>query len=163
MRSTLQAFAPGAALLAAVVIALCPGSARAQRSREFRYTYGQLWRSAVRLIAVNYRYRIPDKDDEIGYILFAYEERGQSHQGSLELVKLGDESKAPVRVAIRVPTRPGYVAQMMLDRLRRKLLADYGAEPREGPGAAPGDGVKDDDSDSPAPSEEERNEQPPAP
>ena len=105
-------------------------SASARLSEEYTYTYEQLWQASVRLIAVDFRFPITDRDPEIGYMLFSYREQGRDYQGSLELVRTqGPYGGAQVRVVMQVASMPTYVERMMLDRLERKLSADYGQPP----------------------------------
>ena len=115
-------------LLAALLAA--PASASARATGDYTYTYDQLWRAAVRLVAVDFRFPIHDRDPEIGYLLFSYRDAGREHQGSLELVRTTGPAGAPsVRVTIQVPSMPTYVERMMIDRLGRKLIEDYGQPP----------------------------------
>lgn len=109
---------------------LVPAPASARSSDEYTYTYEQLWRASVRLIAVDLRFPITERDPEIGYLLFDYRDQGREHHGSLELVRTTDSNgAAQVRVVVQVPTMPTYVERMLLDRLGRKLGSDYGQPP----------------------------------
>ena len=117
--------------------------------------------AAVRLIAVDFRFPISDRDPEIGYVLFSYRDAGREHNGSLELARTTGVNGTPqVRVTMQVPSMPGYVERMLLDRLSRKLTEDYGRPPptrRPEPPAPPvADDDEDDDdaADTDAPSED---------
>lgn len=114
-----------------LVAILAPSlSARARLDDEFTYTYDQLWRATVRLIAVDFRFPITERDPDIGFVLFEYRDQGRSHQGSVELVRTeGPHGGTQIRVVVQVPSMPSYVERMLLDRLRRKLIDDYGAAP----------------------------------
>jgi hypothetical protein len=137
-----------------------PPLAHARQSDEHTYGYDQLWRAAVRLIAVDFRFPITERDPEIGYLLFDYVDQGRSHSASLELVRtrVADGSDR-VRVVVHVGTMPGYVERMMLDRFRRKLQDDYGPPPvarpapRPAPAPAPAEGDEDEDEEPAAPSQ----------
>lgn len=114
-------------LLAVLVPA---ASASARLSEEYTYTYDQLWRASVRLIAVDFRFPITERDPEIGYLLFTYRDEGREYSGSLELVRTeGPYGGQQVRVVIQVASMPTYVERMLLDRLDRKLGDDYGQPP----------------------------------
>lgn len=119
-------------LLALVsILLLAPAApASARLSDEYTYSYDQMWRAAVRLIAVDFRFAITDRDPEIGYLLFDYREQGRDYAGSLELVRAqGADGGERVRVVVQVNAMPSYVERMMLDRFGRKLRDDYGAPP----------------------------------
>ncbi len=130
-----------------LVAVLAPAaSASARLSEEYTYSYEQLWRAAVRLIAVDFRYPISDRDEEIGYLLFSYRENNREHHGSLELVRTeGVHGTPQVRVTLQVASMPTYVERMMLDRFTRKLGDDYGQPPPSRRPAAPSPPAPDDD------------------
>lgn len=145
MRAALSAAVVSAVFLTSAAV---PPVAEARLSDTYRYRYDQLWRAAVRLIAVDYRFPIRDRDEEIGYVLFDYEDRGRTFEGSLELVRLQEDGRAPqVRVVIHVNRMPTYVERMLLDRLTRKLGEDYGAPPSLRPTPEPEPPAVDDDDD----------------
>jgi hypothetical protein len=138
-----------ALLLAACLAPAAPASARL--SDEFTYTYDQLWRATVRMIAVDLRFPISQRDPEIGFVLFEYRDQGRAHHGSVELVRTqGPHGGRQVRVVVQVPSMPSYVERMLLDRLRRKLSSDYGAPPpsRRPPPVADEDGEGDAEGDA---------------
>ena len=114
-----------------VVAPLALTSPAAARSTDAHtYTFEQTWAAAVRLIAVDFRFPISDRDQDIGYILFEYREGGRAHHGSLELVRARDENGTPVvRVVAQVNAMPSYIERHLLDRLRRKLTDEYGSPP----------------------------------
>ncbi len=133
--------------LLALVLLLAPASASARLTEEHGYEYDQVWRAAVRLVAVDLRFPITDRDQEIGYVLFEYQDQGRSYQGSIELVRAAAEAGERIRVVVQVPGMPSYVERMILDRFSRKLLEEYGPPrvrrppPRPTPPPAP---VEDD-------------------
>ena len=125
-------------LMIAIVLLLswiAPGlpSAQARRTDSHRYRYEQVWTAAVRLIRVDYGFNIRDKDRDIGYLLFDYQDHGRTYPGSLELVRTRNEH---VRVTLHVPSMPSYVERMLLDRLKRKLREELG-QPLPPPRRAP--------------------------
>jgi hypothetical protein len=115
-----------------LALLLAPAVASARLADDFTYRRSQLWGASVRLIAVDYRYRITERDADLGFVLFEYPDRnGRVFHGSLELVELPDidGERARVRVVVRVNGQPSYVERMILDRLVRKLGQDYGPPP----------------------------------
>lgn len=150
----MQRIAPSLALFAAVLAAsLAPAVASARMSDEVGYDYDKVWRAAVRLVAVDFRFPVTDRDPEIGYLLFDYQEQGRSYPGSIELVRVraADESER-VRVVVRVEGMPSYVERMLLDRFTRKLVDDYGPPRAVRPARRPPP-----ERDANAPSEEDRD------
>lgn len=131
---------PIAALVALSLLAL-PASAGARLSDEYEYSYDQLWRAAVRLVAVDLRFPVTERDPDIGYVLFEYRDQGRAYAGSLELVRTArPNGEERVRVVVQVSGMPSYVERMMLDRLTRKLRDEYGApiaRPRPAPTPPP--------------------------
>lgn len=136
------------AVLSCLFGLLAPAAtASARQTGEYTYTYDQLWRASIRLIAVDFRFPISDRDEEIGYLLFDYRDAGRSYHGSLELVRTtGPHGTPQVRVTIQVPSMPSYVERMLIDRLSRKLSEDYGQPPPTRRAPAPTPPVDDDDA-----------------
>lgn len=134
----------GTTIVLAVVALLCAvGEAHARREQAFAYPFLRVWEAAVRLVRVDFASPISERNREDGYFLFEFAHEGEQHPGSVEIIRHGDE----VRVVIQVPAMPSYVEQMLLDRLDRKLRADYGepsARPRDEPGGEkkPAEGTK---------------------
>lgn len=116
-----------APVLALLLGLLVPASARARLSEEYGYDYDQVWRAAVRLVAVDFRFPVTERDADIGYLLFEYQDQGRSYHGSVELVRArATDGSERVRVVVQVPGMPSYVERMILDRFSRKLGDDYG-------------------------------------
>ncbi|RLB49892.1 MAG: hypothetical protein DRJ42_20060 [Deltaproteobacteria bacterium] len=112
-----------------LAMSVLPNSAQARKETDHRYHYEQVWSAAVRLVRVDLRYPIEDQDASIGYVLFQYQSRGQSYPGSIELVRTQVEGVEYVRTVVQIPAMPTYVEQIILDRLDRKLRAEFGAPP----------------------------------
>jgi len=115
------------ALVFSLSLLCLPQTAEARAATEFRYPYEQLWGATIRLLRVDHGFPIRDRDEGSGFILFDYQERGNEASGSVELIRVNDGSG--VRITIQVPSLPSYVSRMLLDRLTRKLRADFGDQP----------------------------------
>ncbi len=117
-------------MLGMAVIALAlllPDSASARRSDAHAYRFEQVWSTAIRLLRVDYGFPVRDRDQDIGYLLFDYTDRGRSHPGSLELVPFeAQNGQSQIRVTLSIPAMPAYVERMVLDKLKRKLRDDHG-------------------------------------
>jgi hypothetical protein len=138
----------------AIAVLAPPAPASARVSEEYTYTFDQMWRASVRMVAVDFRFPVTDRDEEIGYLLFEYRDQGRSYSGSIEMVRTEGTAGTPqVRVVIQVGALPSYVERMMLDRLTRKLMDEYGAPPsvHRAPPRAPVRSGDDDEPPSDAP------------
>jgi len=122
MRSTL--------IISLLVAFALPAVATAKKTEDYRHSYEQVWRAAVRLIRVDQGYAIRDRDESIGYLLFDYEDDGRKHPGSVEVIRIEDRGGGPVRVAVQIPSMPSYIERMLLDKLQRKLIEEHG-EPKK--------------------------------
>ena len=107
---------------------LWPSPGSAKRTQDFRHTYEQVWRSAIRLIRVDQGFPIRDRDKDVGYFMFDYQDNGRGHPGSVEVVDVG--KTGAVKVVIQIPSMPSYIERMLLDKLKRKLDTDYGEPPK---------------------------------
>jgi hypothetical protein len=123
--------------LAAVVLSLLPTNAFAKAEKQFSYGFDRVWPSALRLLRVDEKATIVEKDEDAGYILFSVQEKDKELRGSMELVKTKDsEDRDATKVLVSIPGRPDYVGDVILDHLRQKLhdeLGDPPAAPKKDP------------------------------
>ncbi len=112
-----------------VVVASAPW-ADAKATYESPYGYARTWNAALRLVRVDNGWKVTEKDEASGYLLFEYKsvENAKPTSGSVEFVRSGDES-APVSVLIELPQMPHYHEQLMLDALAAKMRREYGDAP----------------------------------
>jgi hypothetical protein len=118
-------------LFAALLATLVPATAHARKQQDHTYRFEQVWSAAVRMVRVDLRYPIEDQDPSIGYVLFQYQDRGRAFPGSIELVRTRVEGVDYIRTVVQIPSMPSYVEQMLLDRLERKLRAEFGDPPEQ--------------------------------
>ena len=107
--------------------------ARARVQADVTYSFEQLWQASVRLVRVDLRCSITERDETIGFLMFEYRERAgaAAHAASIELVRTTDAAGTPrVRVVVQVQSMPSYIERMILSRLERKLRDDFGEPPR---------------------------------
>jgi hypothetical protein len=121
----------------------------------FNYPYSRVWTTAVRLMRVDFESQITEKDKEDGYFLFEFPDRGKSYPGSMELITTQKDDVESVRVVLTIQALPSYVETMLMDRLARKLVQEFGAPPERKPEKRPAP----DNGGAPAPDD---GEQPPA-
>ena len=91
------------------------------------------------MIRVDQGYAIKDRDEAVGYFLFDYRDDGRNYPGSVELVRIEDQGGGPIRAVIQIPAMPSYIERMLLDKLRKKLINEFGepAPPPKKPTDAP--------------------------
>lgn len=107
-----------------------PERVAARKQGELRYPYDQVWNAALRLVRVDMRMPITDRDPEAGYLLFEYLDHGKRFPGSLELVR-GERGQRPItKMVVQVQGMPSYVEQLLYEKLERKLRDEFG-EPME--------------------------------
>ena len=114
----------------AAIVVLVASAALAKSTYESPYGYERTWNAALRLVRVDNGWKITEKDDANGYILFEYTspENRKTTSGSLELVRSRDE-ESPVSVLAQLPQMPHYHEQVLLDALAAKMRHEYGDPP----------------------------------
>ena len=75
------------------------GGASAKSTYESPYGYDRTWNAALRLVRVDNGWKVTEKDDQNGYLLFDYKspEGGKPYPGTLELVRGRDPDGAGER------------------------------------------------------------------
>jgi hypothetical protein len=117
--------------------AAAPLGVHARREDRYSYPYSRVWTTAVRLVRVDLDCAITEKDREEGYFFFDYKDGNKTYPGSVELVATKEDGVETVRVVVQVPALPSYVEALVLDRLGRRLLADFGTPKQPEPKPAP--------------------------
>lgn len=142
-----------ALILALLTTCLTVTPAQARKQQELAYRYDQIWNAALRLVKVDLRMPITDKDQDGGYVLFEYLAHGKRYAGSIELVTQPRSARPATVVIVQVQGQPSYVEQMILDRLGKKLEAEVGLppEPPKAPKPKPVEPEQDAGTDEPAP------------
>lgn len=120
----------GLGLAVAVVAIGWPAPALGKASYSSPYGYDRTWDAAVRLVRVDNGWKIEEKDDAAGYILFEYKspESIRPTRGSLELVR-GRDADSPVSVLAVLAQMPHYHEQLLIDALASKMRREYGEPP----------------------------------
>ena len=115
------------AIVALVLVVGWGALAHARKQRELPYGFAQVWSTALRLLRVDLKLAVTDRDAEGGFVLFEYVAGDKAHPGSIELVTQGQGPRAPTVAIVQVQGQPSYVEQMILDRLEKKLRSEFGA------------------------------------
>jgi hypothetical protein len=115
-----------------LAVGVLPVPAGARQQSDHAYRFEQVWSAAIRLIRVDYGCTIGERDEETGFFTFEWREGNRTYPGSMELIRFRADNMDQVRAVAQVPAMPSYVERMILDRLTRKLIEDYG-EPQRPP------------------------------
>jgi hypothetical protein len=117
-------------LVVSAAVALTAGHASAKSTYESPYGYERTWNAALRLVRVDNGWKVTEKDDQNGYLLFDYTSPGNTkpYPGTMELVR-GQEPDSPVSVLVQLPAMPQYHEQVLLDKLAAKMRREYGDPP----------------------------------
>ena len=117
-------------VVAIVAIALAAPTASAKASYESPYGYERTWNAALRLVRVDNGWKVTEKDDQSGYLIFDYKspESTKPTPGSLEIVR-GSHGEGTVSVLVQLPQMPRYHEQVLLDALASKMRHEYGDPP----------------------------------
>lgn len=123
----------------AAVLAAAPG-ASAKATYESPYGYARTWNAAMRLVRVDNGWKVTEKDETNGYLLFEYAspQNAKVSAGSLELVR-GRDPDASVSVLVQLPQMPHFHEQVLLDALASKMRREYGDAPSHRPAPPPRD------------------------
>jgi hypothetical protein len=112
--------------------------ASAKTGYDSPYSYERTWNAATRLVRVDMGFKILERDENVGYVLFEYkssESGSKISHGSIEILKRDDSTS----VIVQLPEMPKYHEQVMVDQLVRKLRAEYGDPPKLKPKDKPAD------------------------
>src|SRR5262245_7760793 len=104
----------------ASAVALVEPAAIAKSSYDSRYGYERTWNAALRLVRVDMGFKVLEKDDANGYLLFEYrssEGGTKATNGSMEFIRSRDD----VKVVVQLPQMPRYHEQVLVDALVRKM------------------------------------------
>jgi len=104
-----------------------PAVAEARSDSEFAYPFTRVWTAAVRLLRIDLGCPITEKDKEEGYFFFDYPTESGPVPGTIELIRLRVRGVEGVKVVVQVPAVPGYEERLVLDKLERKLRAEFGS------------------------------------
>lgn len=128
------------ALLVAGAVVLSSSDAGARSTYESLYGYDRTWNAALRMVRVDMSFKVDEKDEKNGYLLFEYtspEGGNRSTPGSFEFVHDDTDPQSPVEVIVQLPQMPRYHEQVLVDSLVHKMRQEYGDPPEHRPAPAP--------------------------
>jgi hypothetical protein len=125
------------AVIAGALAAAATG-AEAKSMYESPYGYDRTWNAALRLVRVDNGWKITEKDETNGYLLFEYAapQSSKATSGSIELVRGRESEATTVSVLVQLPQMPHYHEQVILDALASKMRREYGDPPEPRPAPA---------------------------
>ncbi len=118
------------AVAVAAAIVLTGPDASARSAFDSTYGYDRTWNAALRLVRVDLGFKVTEKDEENGYLMFDYKspEGRAATPGSMEFIRSKD-GHAPVRVVVQLSQMPRYHEQVLVDSLAKKMRQEYGDPP----------------------------------
>lgn len=135
------------ALLAMTGAALLRSTdAEARVEADSHYSKTQTFNTALRYLRVDLGFKVLEKDEDAGYLLFRYVPPGDpkdTSNGSIEVIK----TRKDVKVFVQLPKMPQYHEVVLRNGLMRKLRDEYGEPPppkhEKPPAKPPGDAGTD--------------------
>lgn len=122
-----------ALVLAVAALVARPSPAAARSQTTVAYAAAQVFAATVRFVRVELDAKLLDKDADAGYVVFEYVDGGKAFRAAFEIVATERNGRTEVTIVLDITDRPDYLETVLLDRLRKKLRADLGDEPRPPP------------------------------
>jgi hypothetical protein len=117
-----------AAALMLIAIAATPAHARS--SIVVPYPSADVWPAAIRFLRVDRNYRVREKDQPSGYVLFDLPENKRTYRAALEMVKTtDDEGRASTQITCTITELPRRYESTLLDQLAAKVGEERGPPP----------------------------------
>lgn len=123
--------------LSLATAAAWPRPAAAKSQVAVTYPADRVFAATVRFVRVDLDAKLLDKDADAGFVLFEWIDDGKPFRSAFEIATTERDGKQVVVIVLDIADRPDYLEQVLLDRLRAKLRADLGDEPRPAPAPAP--------------------------
>ena len=118
-------------------IALTATGAEAKSTYESPYGYDRTWNAALRLVRVDNGWKVTEKDETNGYLLFEYARRRAARRPPARSSSSADATpERRVSVLVQLPQMPHYHEQVILDALASKMRREYGDPPSPEAGPA---------------------------
>ena len=122
-----------------------------ENRRMLSYPFAQVWPTAIRYLRIDRGFKVVDRDEEAGYMLFEFPvDSGGTGSGSVEMFATEDASGRPsVSISVNTGAGPVHLPNAILDGIAAKVRAERGqpsAPPKQDP--APKQPPPDDDDGS---------------
>lgn len=99
-----------------------------EHRRVLSYPFEQVWPTAIRYLRIDRGYKVTDRDEQAGYILFEFSlDGGRIGSGSVEMFATEDAAGRPsVSVAVNTGAGPVHLPNSILDGIAAKVRAERG-------------------------------------
>jgi hypothetical protein len=99
-----------------------------ENRRLLSYPFEQVWPTAIRYLRIDRGYKVTDRDEEAGYMLFEFPvEGGRVGNGSVEMFATEDAAGRPsVSVSVNTGAGPVHLPNTILDGIAAKVRAERG-------------------------------------
>jgi len=122
---------------ALMLISLAATPAHARSSIVVPYTIAEVWPAAIRFLRVDRNYRVREKDEPSGYVLFDLPENKRTYRAALEMVKTtDDEGRVATQLTCSITDLPRRYETTLLDQLASKVSEERGPPPAHRPPVA---------------------------
>ena len=160
------AIAPRAAT-ALTLMAIAAAPALARSSIVVPYASAEVWPAAIRFLRVDRNYRVREKDQPAGYVLFDLPENKRTYRAALELVKTtDDDGRVATQITCTINDLPRRYESTLLEQLAAKVGDERGPPPAPKPpvaGEAPPKDSKPDSKPEPKPDDGDLSQLPKPP
>lgn len=105
-------------------------SSQAAHTEKVGHSTIRVYRTALRYLRINKRFKVTEKDEVSGYLLFEYpgEKGAKSSRGSIEVV----DTESGSLLIVRIENYPRYYEEYLAAGVMTKLKDQYGAsEPKK--------------------------------
>ena len=118
------------AAAALTLMSLAAAPAHARSSVVVSYTTAEVWPAAIRFLRVDRNYRVREKDEPAGYVLFDLPENKRTYRAALEMVKTtDDEGRVATQITCTITDLPRRYETTLLDQLAAKVGEERGPPP----------------------------------
>jgi hypothetical protein len=99
-----------------------------ENRRVLSYPFDQVWPTAIRYLRIDRGYKVTDRDEEAGYMLFEFPvDGGRIGSGSVEMFATEDAAGRPsVSLAVNTGAGPVHLPNSILDGIAAKVRAERG-------------------------------------
>lgn len=99
-----------------------------ENRRLLSYPFAQVWPTAIRYLRIDRGFKVTDRDEEAGYMLFEFPLDGaRMGNGSVEMFATEDAAGRPsVSVAVNTGAGPVHLPNTLLDGIAAKVRAERG-------------------------------------
>ena len=107
--------------------------------RTLSYPFEHVWPTAVRYLRIDRKFKVTDRDEEAGYMLFEFQSGpGRTGSGSMEMIKTTDASGRPsVQLMVTTTNGAAHLPHSIAEGLELKIRSERGAPPPPPPAEKP--------------------------